>query len=167
MIKLLPETADELTVVSTPVPEEIFGNHEFINFSEEMFKTMRSSNGIGLACPQIGDNVGMFIMQIAGKKYVCINPSVVQKSETISSYKEGCLSFPGLELMLNRPEYIVAEYYDLDGNHITAEMNGLVARCYQHELDHLDGIVFTCYAGEVKLKLARSKVKKNLKRKRR
>lgn len=166
-MRILTEDDRELHAVSTPVPELLFGNQEFVNFSEEMFKTMRANNGVGLACPQVGDNVRMFIMQTGGKKHVCINPEIQTKSEDTSMYKEGCLSFPGLELNLKRPSAIVAVYYDLDGNCITEEMDGLTARCYQHELDHLEGIVFTSHAGETKLKLAKSKVKRNLQRKRR
>lgn len=147
------------------VPDVVFGNQEFITYSEKMFDIMFKNNGIGLAAPQVGDSFRMFITNTSQTKRVCINPIVEKVSQETSVYKEGCLSFPNLRLSIKRPQSILVSYYDLDGKRISEEMNGIDARCFLHEFDHINGKVFIDYAGPAKLKLAREKARKILKKK--
>ena len=77
---------------------------------------------------------------------------------------EGCLSFPGLSVKISRASWITAEYYDESGKLHNVRMEGLTARCYQHELDHMNGVKFTTYVKPVALQLARDKQKKLIKK---
>lgn len=108
-----------------------------------MFKLMWEHNGIGLAAPQVGINRRFFIMERHGKAYVCINPRILKKSKEEELGPEGCLSFPGVELQIPRAKEIRVSYQTLRGQRVEKKFRGIMARCFQHELDHLDGIVFT------------------------
>ncbi len=134
-------------------------------FVDNMFNFMRANNGIGLAAPQIGLPLKFFIMHAPmDKPRVCINPIIQAKTEKQSVLKEGCLSYPGLYLTLKRPESVLVSYHDLEGNLVWEQLNDYAARVFQHEYDHLRGKVFTEYAGPTKLKLAKSKIKSNMKK---
>jgi peptide deformylase len=113
----------------------------------EMFERMYESKGIGLAANQVDIPLRMFIMNLeaqpsAGEEMVFINP-VVSKPKGTAEAEEGCLSLPGLYAQVVRPKQVTVNAYTIDGREITAEVSGLMARCIQHELDHLDGVLFT------------------------
>jgi len=112
-------------------------NHKL---AEELTRLMIASRGIGLAAPQCGHSVRLFVMQIDHCHKICFNPEIVEASQTVVDYTEGCLSFPGEQCTINRPDWIDVQYQDSHGNLITERLRGLMARCFQHELDHLDGI---------------------------
>lgn len=101
---------------------------------------MQQNRAVGLAANQVGYNRRVFVMQIANKIYHCFNPEIVSVSNTTAVDAEGCLSFPKLRLSVARPESIVVQYADFQGNISQEELSGLAARCFQHELDHLNGI---------------------------
>jgi peptide deformylase len=108
---------------------------------KEMLSLMRKENGIGLAATQIGLSKRVFVMQVDGRERVCFNPEIVSASDMLAEFAEGCLSFPGEQCIIKRPDTIAVRYQDYRGEWVNDEMTGLEARCFQHELDHLNGIV--------------------------
>lgn len=129
-----------------------------------MMRIMIATNGIGLAAPQVNKNYRMFVMGNSEKMYACFNPRIVDASQEHAMDKEGCLSFPGLWLNLRRHTWIDAEYEDVQGNTQRHRFEGIMARCYQHELDHLDGTCFTQHATKLGLRMARERQAKWLKK---
>ena len=120
-----------------------------------------SNNGIGLAANQIGINKRVCVV-ICREPVVLINPEIVEKSEEQFVFAEGCLSFPGLWVKVNRPETIEVEYEDENGEKIQRELYGLQSRIFQHEYDHMEGKNFTDGVSKLKLDLAKKKQKKAL-----
>jgi peptide deformylase len=108
--------------------------------TRKMEKLMVNEGGIGLAAPQIGISKRVFIIRINNSCQAFINPTLLTKDGPKSFSVEGCLSFPGEEYAIERYESILVEYQDLDGGSHHQTYTGLIARCFQHELDHLDGI---------------------------
>ena len=129
-----------------------------------MLKFMLEHNGIGLAAPQIGLEYKVFVMGDNSTSHVCFNPEIIEVSEDTEKYEEGCLSFPGLYVKIDRPRMVTVEFQTVNGELRRETFNGLWARCFQHELDHLNGVVFTSRAGKTALSLARSKRKNHLRR---
>jgi peptide deformylase len=122
-------------------------NDELRKLIRDMFETMYHAGGIGLAAVQVGVHQRVLVMDLARDQedpapMALINPAIIFKSESLSPYEEGCLSFPGLYTRIERPKEIIVEYMDLDGQQRRLEATGLLATCVQHEIDHLDGIVF-------------------------
>jgi len=115
--------------------------YQNLTLCTSMLKFMRLNNGIGLAAPQIGISKRVFVMDIHGRERACFNPEITFRSDVLSEFPEGCLSFPGEECTIKRPDTISVRYQDYQGNWIEDDMVGLEARCFQHELDHLNGIV--------------------------
>lgn len=111
---------------------------------EKMFETMKWGKGVGLAGPQVGLHDRLFVMQIEGdKRRVFVNPEIVLTSTELSEYEEGCLSIPGAYAELQRPAAIRIQAWNERGRPFNLEAEGFLARVIQHELDHLDGILFT------------------------
>jgi peptide deformylase len=113
----------------------------------EMFELMYAAKGIGLAANQVDLPLRLFIVNLeakadAGEEMVCINPSVSLPRGGSEEAEEGCLSLPGLYGQVTRPKQVRINAYSLDGQEITTDVTGLMARCVQHELDHLDGVLF-------------------------
>ncbi|GAB4270851.1 MAG: peptide deformylase [Candidatus Rifleibacteriota bacterium] len=108
---------------------------------EDMFETMYTSNGVGLAAPQIGKNIRLFVIDTGEDPLVFINPEII-KSYGKEICDEGCLSFPGLSEKVQRATKVIARATDEEGNDYELEAEGLLARAIQHELDHLNGILF-------------------------
>lgn len=126
-----------------------------------MAKTMMENNGIGLSGPQVGINKRIFVMGNESKMYACINPEVVEATGNEMDI-EGCLSFPDLWLRVRRAESIKVRYYNAVGELIETEFSGLIARVFQHERDHLDGICYDDRVGKLSLELATKRRKKKL-----
>ena len=99
-----------------------------------------------------------------GKKWVCINPKITNVTKDLIRYKEGCLTFPFLFLDIERPQDITVEYLDENLEKKEEHMTGIVARCFQHEFDHMQGIVFTEHVSKLKLDMAMKKRDKQIKR---
>jgi len=130
-----------------------------------MIEFMLAENGIGLAANQIGLSKRVFAMgsySIPGfpEPFAVFNPRILDTSEETTVFQEGCLSYPGLYLNITRPAKITAEYQDSSANLHTVEMDGYVARCFQHELDHLNGVCFVDIVSPLKLQLAMKKLRK-------
>jgi len=112
-------------------------------FAYEMIEAMHSANGVGLAGPQVGISKRIIVVDGSDNKQtlVLINPKVVKKHGK-GRFCEGCLSLPGVMSDVIRPESITVEFLNLDGKKIKVDLGGLLARIVQHEIDHLDGILF-------------------------
>ena len=128
---------------------------------QEMLALMKSKNGIGLAANQVGLLRRVFVMRTAdGREFGCFNPEITSGDDALVEAEEGCLSFPELWLKIKRHTKITAAYLDNTGKQCIIELEGIDARCFQHELDHLDGITFTEHVSDLKLKMARKKQRK-------
>ena len=122
----------------------------------QMTSLMFESKGIGLAAPQCGILKRIFIMGTGGDITACVNPEIVS-GDCNTLGVEGCLSFPKLWLKVKRFKTIKVRYQDLEGNLIEKELSDLMARVFQHELDHLDGICFDTRVSNLGLKMAKDK----------
>lgn len=127
----------------------------------EMLELMRASNAIGLAGNQVGLLRRVFVMKLAnGQEIGCFNPWIMIGDNNLIHAEEGCLSFPNLWLKVPRHNKITAAYLDNTGKQCIIELEGIDSRCFQHELDHLDGITFTTHVSNLKLQMARKKQRK-------
>ena len=119
--------------------------------AERMFQLMRESRGVGLAAPQVGQNIRMFVMNHTGDPKddrVYVNPELTEASGTEEA-EEGCLSLPGLNARIVRDKSMRMRARDLDGNDIDQLESGYIARVWQHEFDHLNGTLITDRMGAV------------------
>jgi peptide deformylase len=108
--------------------------------AQDMIETMYAAPGVGLAAPQVGVQRRLFVYDIGDGPSAVVNPTIVESSGEWS-YEEGCLSIPGLSWELVRPREVLLRGYSLDGEEFEIEADELLARCFQHEMDHLDGIL--------------------------
>ncbi len=111
----------------------------------DMAQTMEKENGLGLAAPQIGVSKRIIIARAgfdSGRILALVNPKILSKSRETVEMEEGCLSFPGVFLEIKRPEKVEVEGMDINGEKINFSADGILARVFQHEIDHLDGILF-------------------------
>ena len=109
---------------------------------KDMIDTMRAAPGVGLAAPQIGILERIFVWEVDGEHGAVIDPVIVARSERLEEEEEGCLSLPGLVFPVVRPAEVVIEGMDEHGEAIHVEADDLLARVFQHEIDHLDGVLF-------------------------
>jgi len=129
---------------------------ELDDLIEEMFETLRESEGLGLAAPQVGISKRLAVIHFGlisegGERIAMLNPSIIEKGEE-QTRNEGCLSFPGLRLDVNRASWVIFEFLDPQGNRHRYRAHGLAARAVQHEIDHLNGILFIDYLPEAESK---------------
>ncbi len=134
---------------------------------DDMLETMYAAPGIGLAAPQVGQSLRLVTIDLGEKEegYThgalrMVNPKLVWQSEEQSVYEEGCLSIPGIYYEVTRPEKIKVEFMDINGKTQIIEAGGLLATCVQHEIDHLNGILFTDYLSKLKQGMVLRKMKK-------
>lgn len=130
-------------------------NQDVQKLLDNMIETMFHGNGIGLAAPQVGESYRVFVMGDAQSKtkYKFINPEILWSSDEMSTYKEGCLSFPGQWLEIKRPETVKIRYIDEYNKVQEKQFSGLASRCIQHEIDHLDGKLFIDSLSKTKQRL--------------
>lgn len=128
----------------------------------EMIAIMKTFRGRGLAGNQVGLLKRVFTIHLdqTGETFAMFNPKVITHSDTQQDDEEGCLSFPNLWLKIKRPNKIDVEYLDKTGKECKITLTGVDARCFLHELDHLNGVVFTDHTSQMKLLLARKKQRK-------
>lgn len=147
-------------ILREPTEKVVDFGHEFQLFIDSMIETMRKNNGIGLAAPQVGKSIKVFICEFAGEEgidlpkfplTVICNPEIVSKSKKIRRMVEGCLSFPGLELLIRRPEKVTVRGQDRFGNDIEITAEDLYARVIQHENDHLNSTLMIDKLEEIKV----------------
>jgi peptide deformylase len=109
---------------------------------DDMFETMRAAPGVGLAAPQVGVLERIFVWEVDDEHGTVVNPVIVESSDEEAVYEEGCLSVPGLYCEVSRPARIEVRGLDLDGNRLSMSLDEFRARVWQHEIDHLDGVLF-------------------------
>lgn len=131
---------------------------------DDMIETMYSAPGIGLAAPQVGVPLRIFVIDLsvgrdAASLIVMINPEFIERSG-LQLEQEGCLSLPGFTATVARPERVVVKGLTRDGREIEVEATGLLARAFQHEMDHLDGTLFIDRLRGIKRELIVRKVRK-------
>ena len=122
----------------------------------DMFETMYAAEGIGLAAPQVGRAERLAVVDVEGKKFTLINPEILATSGSPDKAEEGCLSIPDIYGDVVRPFEVTIRAMDETGNSYEATANELLGRCFQHEIDHLDGKLFIDYLSELKRKKALS-----------
>jgi peptide deformylase len=153
------------TLVQSSTPWNFSADGDAEQLEKDMCNFMIAAGGIGLAANQIGLAKRVFVMgsnNIEGfpAPFALFNPRIIEASSEMVLDREGCLSYPGLFLTINRAEWIVAEYQDSQGNTKEVKIDGYLAKCFQHELDHLDGICFVDKVSQMKLNLAMKKLRK-------
>ena len=132
---------------------------------DDMLETMYDAPGIGLAAPQVGILKRIFVMDCSekdqiSKPYICINPEITWVSDHKSNYEEGCLSIPDFYGEIMRPSEIKMNCLNENGEFLEYHFEGLKATCAQHEIDHLNGVLFIDYLGRVRRQIITTKMKK-------
>ncbi len=160
------------------VTVDIDKSYDVKKLSEDMFETMYNAKGVGLAAPQIGLNLRIFVVDgrpfnegedmeerdkdpsLIDFKKVFINAEILEEDGDDWGFEEGCLSIPDVREDVYRPEFLTIRYFDEDWNEHTEEYEGLAARIIQHEYDHVDGILFTDHLNPVKKRMLKNKLAK-------
>lgn len=136
---------------------------EMKKLARDMAETMYKAPGVGLAAPQVGKLVRLVVIDVSEKKdslYVMFNPVITKKSAELLVGEEGCLSLPGIYEDVKRSACVSVEYTDAEGRRQSLDAEGLLAICVQHELDHLDGVVFIDHLSRLKKMRDTAKMKK-------
>lgn len=161
ILELVTAPDPRLAICSQEV-EQVTPNLQ--QFMDDMVETMYAEEGIGLSAVQVGKHLRVLVMDMQedGEKnpIYMVNPKIIKSSDDENIYEEGCLSFPGQRAMVTRPTEVTVEYLDYNGKKQTMECDGLLATCVQHELDHLNGVVFIDHVSKLKRELILRKVKK-------
>ena len=153
-----------LKEVSKPVEGGVTDEHR--RLMDDMLETMYDAPGIGLAAVQIGVPLRIIVMDLGGKEEderhprYFVNPEILWKSDELKSWEEGCLSVPEIYDEVDRPDRVKIRYLDYHGKEIEEDCDGLFAVCIQHEMDHLEGVVFLDHLSRLKRESAIRKVKK-------
>ncbi len=159
-----------LRLVSAPVP----GVDDTIRaLMDDMLETMYAAPGVGLAAIQIAEQKRVIVLDVAKREeekaepqpYCLANPEIIWTSEELSTYQEGCLSIPDAYEDVERPARVRARYLDRDGRIREMEAEGILATCLQHEVDHLNGVLFIDRISRLKRELLLKKFRKNAKQK--
>lgn len=153
------------TILREKLPEFDFANPTMdpVELERSMIETMMAHDGIGLAANQVGIPVRMFVMghrDNPESAQAFFNPIVVANVDTVEDLEEGCLSFPGIYVTIKRPTKILARWQNSQGEWQESEFDGYNCKCFLHELDHLEGIVFQDRVSTLKWALAVKKTKK-------
>ena len=159
---ILTEPNKKLRQVSLPV-EKI--DKEEQNLMNDMLETMYDAKGIGLAAIQIDVPKRIIVLDISKsenekKPMFFVNPLIINKDLNLTTYEEGCLSVPDQFAEIDRPSKCEVEYLDYDGNKKLLMANGLLATCIQHEMDHLEGVLFIDYLSKLKKSMILKKLSK-------
>ena len=175
--KLIPPQDPRVLTCVAPFSDDMLKDTDIKDrkdLSNKMFKTMNRYSGLGLSANQCGLPFRMFVMGDNlllenGEKLAAFNPKIIEKLPSDERYKEeilmkeGCLTFPFLFLNINRPRIVEVEYEDVEGKVIKKDLDGMFSRIYQHEYDHMQGIVFTDRASKLKLDMSKKKQMKMIK----
>ena len=149
-----------LVILPDPVLRELSRPVERVDdalrrLADDMLETMYDAPGIGLAAIQIGQPLRMLVIDLAKEDepkapQVFINPQIVRHGDGVSVYEEGCLSIPDYYAEVERPDTVTVTYLDRDGREQVLEADGLLATCLQHEIDHLNGVLFIDHISKLK-----------------
>ena len=163
VLPILSYPDPRLRTIAAPVKEV---DAEIKTLISDMIETMYAADGIGLAASQVDRHIQLIVMDLSENRdtpMVFINPKVTPLVEEKQPYEEGCLSVPDVYDKVERPSKVRIEALDDDGEAIDEIAEGLLAVCIQHEMDHLNGVIFVDYLSRLKQTRARDKVKKVLK----
>jgi peptide deformylase len=166
MVEPLPLYDDKFAMLEDEIPEysDPLPNPIMSNLVQRLKMTMKQFGGLGLSANQCGVYERVFVMGYEDNTFVCINPKVVEQSDELVKEKEGCLSYPGMFLSIPRPKWVVAEFVNEFGQVQQIKFEGITARCFLHELDHMNGIKYVEHVGPVALRMAREKQQKTIKK---
>lgn len=161
-LKLVYFPDKKLNEKSHPIIESIPDSKNLQNLIKSMYLTMEMSRGIGLSAIQVGVPLALFVLNVNGKKQTVINPSITKlDTEENSTFEhEGCLSMPYVSTRIRRPAKIEVSFFDETGKNITTEYDGLMARAFCHEYDHLQGITMYDKVDSISKQSLMKKVKK-------
>jgi peptide deformylase len=156
---------EEFSMLGQRIPEYTggFPAPAMVTLAKRLKMTMKLYAGLGLSANQCGVAERMFVIGTEEFQLVCINPKVIDQGPVVKD-KEGCLSYPALFLNVDRPSWIEVEFTDENGNVNQIKLHGLSARCFLHELDHLNGIRYTNHVKPLALKMARQRATKMVKK---
>ena len=121
-------------------PIESF-DESLLRLTEDMLATMRDNEGVGLAANQVGRLKRILVAAVEDDEFVLVNPTIVEAARTAEKELEGCLSIPGIQVEVERPTAVTISGQDTSGAPLRIEASGLLARVFQHEIDHLDGVL--------------------------
>ncbi len=164
VLEILEFPDPRLRTVAEPVTEV---TDELRTLIDDMFETMYDAPGIGLAATQVNVHQRLLVIDVSedhSEPLVFINPEVEVLDPELGEYDEGCLSVPGFYETVNRPRRVRVTAMDRDGQSFTRELEGLLAICLQHEIDHLDGKLFVDYISPLKRQRIRKKLEKTHRR---
>jgi peptide deformylase len=150
-------------VLRIPAVEVAEVDDDLRRLIDDMFETMYKAEGVGLAAPQVGVSRRVIVVDVHDEglePFALVNPRLVEASKETEKGEEGCLSIPGLTAAVERAAHVAVEGLDRDGNPLRVEGGGLLARCLQHEIDHLDGVLFLDRVSPLKRKMLLQKWKK-------
>lgn len=152
---VLRDVAEDVTEFGEPLEK----------FAGQMVQTMIDNDGIGLAAPQVGLSKRFLVIGLpvdeddsARKILAVANPEIIEEGEELVTMEEGCLSIPGISEEVTRPEAIKVRFQDLQGKTVETEFSGLLSRVFQHEYDHLDGVLFVDHLSALKRRLLKKKL---------
>jgi peptide deformylase len=165
-INPLPVHGEDYFMLSVPIPEYKgdFPNPAIVHLAKRLRTTMKLYSGLGLSANQCGVAERMFVIGADDFQITCLNPKLKMMSANKVKEKEGCLSYPGLFLNVERPDWIEVEFLNEHGEKQEMRLDGLTARCFMHEMDHMNGIHYTNYVKPLALKMARQKAAKLVKK---
>ena len=164
VLEILEFPDPRLRTEAQPVPEVTDATRKLI---DDMFETMYAAPGIGLAATQVNVHQRVIVIDLSedqNEPLVFINPQISAVDEELSDYDEGCLSVPGFYETVSRPSRIEVTALDREGESFTRELDGLLATCLQHEIDHLNGKLFVDYLSPLKRQRIRKKLEKDQRR---
>jgi peptide deformylase len=149
-LDIITHPDENLRKISKEVEKKMISSKSFDQFIADMKKTMSKKDGVGLAAPQVGENIRLIVINTKDKIVPMINPRITHRSFSKDSMEEGCLSVPDYFGNVVRNKKITCQYSDEYGSRMKVEAEGLMARVIQHEIDHLDGILFIDKAKDLK-----------------
>jgi len=154
-------------VLRVPAGEVEVFDDDLVQLAEDMLETMYRSQGVGLAAPQIGISTRVLVIDVGESDeddvgpIALVNPQVVEFSRTTDRVAEGCLSIPGMEEVVERPDAVTVTGFTPEGEPVTYELSGLISRVMQHEIDHLDGVLFIDRLSPLKRRILLKKWRKS------
>jgi peptide deformylase len=154
-----------LRTPTTPVKFDTIEDLKRVRFlAFSLIETLEKYNGLGLSANQVGLSDRVCVINMGDSIWTMFNPEIIEQSLVPSQYSEGCLSYPGLYLKVKRADTIKVRFQAMNGEFVEKEFSGLTAVCIQHEIDHLNGVLYTQKVSSITLEREKKKAKKNAKR---
>lgn len=155
-LNLVEPTAEVMNRTPAPYDFETEGESAH-SVSNVLFERMKQLGGVGLSANQVGLDMRVFVMGLGETKIAVFNPEIIEYNTKEELFNEGCLSYPGIMLSIKRPTTVKVRYQNEDGEFVENEFNGLTARVFQHEFDHMNGTDYTHRVSKFKLDFAKKK----------